>query len=81
MDVGRSSERLMSMEDEVLLRNASPWSVWFRVLTPLSLLALAIWSRAWIGIGAWGAVAIVLVWIWCDFEYENSSLKHLTLPH
>ncbi|WP_377193710.1 DUF6653 family protein [Ruegeria meonggei] len=37
------------MKDEVWLRHANPWSVWARVLTPLPLLALAIWSRAWIG--------------------------------
>ncbi|MEP2472291.1 DUF6653 family protein [Roseobacter sp.] len=66
MDVGRVSERLMGMQDEVWLRHANPWSVWSRVLTPLPSLALSIWGRASIGNGAWGAVVIVLVWIWLN---------------
>ncbi|WP_299850799.1 DUF6653 family protein [uncultured Roseovarius sp.] len=66
MDVARFSERLMGMKDEVWLRHANPWSVWSRVLTPLPLLALAIWSRSWIGSGAWVAVAVVLAWVWMN---------------
>lgn len=66
MDVVSFSERLMAMKDEVWLRHANPWSVWTRVLTPLPLLALAIWSRVWIGGWAWCAVGGVLVWIWAN---------------
>ncbi|RBW57084.1 DUF6653 family protein [Ruegeria sp. A3M17] len=66
MDIARFSERLMGMKDEVWLRHANPWSVWTRVLTPLPLLALAIWSRAWIDYWAWLAVGVVLVWIWIN---------------
>ena len=66
MDIARFSERLMGMRDEVWLRHANPWSVWTRVLTPLPLLALAIWSRAWIGYWAWLVVGVVLVWIWIN---------------
>ncbi|SLN63059.1 hypothetical protein RUM8411_03114 [Ruegeria meonggei] len=66
MDIVRFSERLMGMKDEVWLRHANPWSVWTRVLTPLPLLAVAIWSRAWVGGWAWGAMAFVLVWIWLN---------------
>ncbi|CUH46203.1 hypothetical protein RUA4292_00368 [Ruegeria atlantica] len=56
MDIARFSERLMGMKDEIWLRHANPWSVWTRVLTPLPLLALAIWSREWIDNWAWVAV-------------------------
>lgn len=66
MDIARFSERLMGMKDEVWLRHANPWSVWTRVLTPLPLMALAIWSRAWIGNLAWVAVGVVLAWIWIN---------------
>ncbi|SDX19442.1 hypothetical protein SAMN05444358_103322 [Ruegeria halocynthiae] len=64
MNIVRLSERLMGMKDEVWLRHTNPWSVWTRVLTLLPLLALAIWSRAWIGGWAWVAVGAVLVWVW-----------------
>lgn len=53
----------MGMTDEIWLRHANPWSGWTR-LTILPLWALAIWSRVWIGVWAWGAVALVLIWIW-----------------
>lgn len=64
MDIAHLSERLMGMKDEVWLRHTNPWSVWTRVLTPLPLLALAIWSRTWIGGWAWLAVALVIAWTW-----------------
>ena len=60
MDIVRLTERFMGMKDEVWLRHINPWSVWTRVLTPLPLLALAIWSRAWISGWAWVAVDLVL---------------------
>ncbi|MFT5798939.1 MAG: hypothetical protein ACI84R_003008 [Candidatus Azotimanducaceae bacterium] len=66
MYIARLSERLMGMKNEVWLRHANPWSVWIRVLTPLPLLALAIWSRTWIDGWAWAAVSLVLVWIWIN---------------
>ncbi|CUH42889.1 DUF6653 family protein [Ruegeria atlantica] len=66
MDIARFSERLMGMKDEIWLRHANPWSVWTRVLTPLPLLALAIWSREWIDNWAWVAVGAVLVWVWVN---------------
>jgi hypothetical protein len=66
MDVFATAERLMGMDDRVWLRHANPWSVWTRILTPLPLLALAIWSRVWLGWGAWGPVALALVWIWVN---------------
>lgn len=58
------AERLMAMDDRTWARHANPWSVWTRVLTPLPLLALSVWSRVWIGWWCVGPVALTLAWIW-----------------
>ncbi len=50
MDYGRVLERAMAMDDTTWARHANPWSVWTRVPI-LPALALAIYSRAWIGGG------------------------------
>ena len=63
--VYRATERLMGMSDRVWARHASPWSVYSR-FTILPLLALAVWSRVWIGAWAWGAVTAVLLWTWVN---------------
>lgn len=65
MDLFERAERLMGMTDAVWERHASPWSVLSR-FSMLPLLALAIWSRTWIGWGALGAVALVLFWVWLN---------------
>ena len=49
--------RAHGMDDDSWARHANPWSVWTRVPI-LPLLALAIWSRSWIG---WWAVLPVLL--------------------
>ena len=64
-DLYRAAERLMGMSGGDWTRHANPWSVYTR-FTTLPLLALAIWSRAWIGGWAWGAVAVVVAWIWIN---------------
>ena len=43
------AERLMGMDERAWARHANPCSAWTRILAPLPLLALAIWSRVWIG--------------------------------
>lgn len=63
MDIFERAERMMGMTDEVWARHASPWSVGTRFLM-LPLLALAIWSRVWIGWWALLAVAVVLFLVW-----------------
>ncbi|NAZ36513.1 DUF6653 family protein [Rubellimicrobium sp. CFH 75288] len=62
----RGGERLMGMDDETWARHANPWSVWTRLLTPLPLLALAVWSRVWIGTWALLPVSAALAWIWLN---------------
>jgi hypothetical protein len=57
--------RLHRMDDAAWARHANPWSVWTRVPV-LPLLALAIWSRDWIG--WWAALPVVLLlgWTWIN---------------
>ena len=58
--------RLLLMSDDTWLRHANPWSAWTRIITCLPLLALSLWSRAWIG--RWSILPIVaaLLWIWLN---------------
>ncbi|QDC11615.1 hypothetical protein FHY55_13215 [Oceanicola sp. D3] len=56
----------MAMDDAVWRRHANPWSGWSRMLTTLPLLALAIWSRVWLGWGALVPVGLALGWIWVN---------------
>ncbi|MET9565857.1 DUF6653 family protein [Streptomyces tauricus] len=53
------------MTDEAWRRHANPWSVWTR-FAALPALALAVWSRDWIG--AWSLVPVTLVgaWLWAN---------------
>jgi len=65
MDVGRATERLMGMDDAAWERHANPWSGWTRV-SILPLLALAIWSRVWLGWWSLAPVAVLIVWTWLN---------------
>lgn len=65
LDPYRAAERLMSMDDATWARHANPWSVATR-FTGLPLVALAIWSRDWIGPWSLAALAAALVWIWLN---------------
>ncbi len=56
----------MAMDDAVWARHANPWSVWTRILTPLPILAFAIWSRVWIGWWSLLPIAAAFVWIWVN---------------
>jgi hypothetical protein len=57
-----SVTKLFGLEGERWMRHANPVSVWTRFLV-LPLLALAIWSREWIGWWSLAAVALVLVFM------------------
>ncbi|TCD14421.1 DUF6653 family protein [Oricola cellulosilytica] len=65
MRLDKSLERSMAMSDATWARHANPWSVWTR-FPVLPLLALAIWSRVWIG---WlSLVPIVLLVLWTFYN-------------
>jgi hypothetical protein len=53
--------RAFGLEGEAWLRHANPWSVYTRIPIPCAL-ALAVWSRAWIG--WWSILPIALVAAW-----------------
>ncbi|MGG5823043.1 DUF6653 family protein [Falsiroseomonas sp. HW251] len=57
--------RSHGMDDEAWARHANPWSVWTRVPI-LPLLALAAWSRDWIGWWAVVPVVLLLAWTWIN---------------
>jgi hypothetical protein len=65
-DVGfRIAEMIMGMNASAWTRHANPWSGWSRV-SILPLLAVAAWSRLWIGWWALGLLAAVLAWTWLN---------------
>ena len=53
------------MDDAAWARHANPWSVWTRVPI-LPALALAAWSREWIGWWALLPVGLLLAWTWVN---------------
>lgn len=65
MDMGNIAEKGMGMSPEIWARHANPWSGWTRVPI-LPALALAIWSRAWIGWLSLAGIALLLVWVWLN---------------
>ena len=53
----------MRMDDHVWRQHCNPLSGWSR-MTVLPLIALAVWSRVWLGWWALPLVLAVLVWTW-----------------
>lgn len=64
-DYGHRTARLMGMTDAVWARHANPWSVWTRVPI-LPAMALAVFSRVWIGWWCLVPIALLLVWVWLN---------------
>ncbi len=65
MKIEKAMSRWFQMSDEVWERHTNPLSVWTRYPC-LPVLALAIWSRVWIGWWAWVPVVLTLLWIWLN---------------
>lgn len=59
----RALERIMAMDEDAWRRHANPWSVWTR-FGLLPLLALAAWSRVWIGPWWLVPLGLVVFWTW-----------------
>jgi hypothetical protein len=51
------------MDDATWKRHANPWSFWTRI-AGFVLLVAAIWSRIWLGSGAWLPVIAATIWLW-----------------
>lgn len=59
------AERAFAMDDETWARHANPLSGWTRL--PIApLLALAIWSRVWIGPWCWLPILALVVWAYVN---------------
>jgi hypothetical protein len=54
--------RLFGLSGDNWLRHANVWSVWTR-FSVLSLIALAVWCRDWIGWYSLGPVALAITWM------------------
>jgi len=67
----RRIAKLFGVEGEGWMRHANPASVWTR-FTVLSLLALAVWSRDWIGVWCLIPVALALVWMFVNPLFFNA---------
>lgn len=65
MTLERRIAAAFRMDATAWARHANPWSGWTRV-PALPLLALAIWSRAWLGWWALVPVAVLLAWLWVN---------------
>ncbi|MEM6712064.1 MAG: DUF6653 family protein [Pseudomonadota bacterium] len=61
MDIFKSAERLMAMDDAAWARHANPWSGYTRFLGSIPLF-FALWSMHWIG--WWSLVPIGLMMVW-----------------
>ncbi len=55
----------MGMSDAVWARHANPWSAWTRVPI-LPLMALAVFSRSWIGWWCLVPILALQVWVWLN---------------
>lgn len=69
--------RVFGLEGERWMRHANPLSVWTR-FTVLSVLAVAIWSRDWIGILCLIPIGLAIVWMFVNplLFKEPRSTKH-----
>lgn len=54
----RALAQLMAMDETTWRRHANPWSVWSRFAI-VPFVALAVWSRIWLGWGALAPIAAV----------------------
>ena len=61
----RRIAKAFGLEGDAWMRHANPASVWTR-FTALSLLALAIWSRDWIGIWCLVPVGLAILWMYAN---------------
>lgn len=65
MSIENTAAKFFKMSDTVWDRHTNPWSVWTRYPC-LPLLALAIWSKIWIGWFSVLPIALVCLWIWLN---------------
>lgn len=59
------TEKLMSMDEGVWEKHASPWSFWTRMATT-PFLFIALWSYVWIGWWALAPLGVLSLWLWMN---------------
>ncbi len=52
-------------DEDSWLRHANPWSIWTRFIT-LPFVAVAVWSRVWIGWYCLIPIAVLVLWIFVN---------------
>jgi len=77
MSILKKAAKFFGLNDETWMRHANPWSVWTRFAV-LPLLALAIWSRDWIGWYSLIPIAVLVFWTWINprFFRPPATTKH-----
>ncbi len=65
MGIESTAATFFQMSDSVWERHANPWSVWTRYPC-LPMLALAVWSRVWLGWLCVIPILLVCLWIWIN---------------
>lgn len=65
MDLFRLAERAMAMDADAWARHANPGSVYSRFAI-LPALALAVWSRTWLGLWCVVPVALIVLFAWLN---------------
>ena len=63
--IGRRIAGTFGLEGEAWMRHANKWSVWTR-FSVVSLIALAIWSRDWIGVWCLILLAASIAWMFAN---------------
>lgn len=63
MNMFKSAEKLMTMDEKAWARHSNPMSVYTR-FSCLPLLSLAIWSREYLGLWSLIPISLSLFWIW-----------------
>lgn len=65
MTLERKISKVFKLDDETWIRHANPWSCWTR-FTVLPILALAFWSRIWLGWFSIIPIMVGLIWMYIN---------------
>jgi len=77
MKVLRKVTKVFGLNDTTWMRHSNKWSVWTRFII-LPSLAVAIWSRIWIGWYSLLSVVVLVFWTWINprFFGKPKTTKH-----
>jgi Family of unknown function (DUF6653) len=77
MNILNKLTKLFGLNNKTWMQHSNPWSVWTRMLI-LPLLALAVWSRVWLGWYSLIPIGLMIFWTWINprFFGKPKSTKH-----